>query len=378
MSVVSRMDQVLNAFVARCAWFHQPMTKGRARMFALQHRLNTRQRNSVLKLKVATNCSDWDTRMRIIQACSEEVIADHEHGGGRPNWRFFEDLGLRIGLKRRELQDAQPLPSTELAWAAWEGLMANRHWLEGIVANTCAERINVPGYGSGLFRKHGWFGIERLRWGKLFGLAHDELEFFELHTEAAIEHSDTGWRAGEKFARQLRMGDAGPAGGGREPRRRQRHGGGRSGGEGGARRLYAAGRHGQPARDQPASLRAHAVRSIERSRPGGKPGVERLLPGGESAAAGAQPRRVHRVREAGEPAAAIRLGRQRQPAPPDDGAAEGTRRDWARAYPVQGWRAGDGCDRVGRSGGDDVGDFHCAADQGRAPARADRKSTRLN
>jgi len=118
-------------------------------MFALQHRLNTRQRNSVLKLKVATNCSDWDTRLRIIQACSEEVIADHEHGGGRPHWKILEDLGLRIGLKRRALQDARPLPSTELAWAAWEGLMANRHWLEGIVANTCAERINVPATAGG-------------------------------------------------------------------------------------------------------------------------------------------------------------------------------------------------------------------------------------
>src|SRR5438105_14023450 len=85
VSVVARMDRVVNAFVARCAWFHQPMTRGRARMFALQHRLNTRQRNSVLKLKVATNCSDWDTRLRIIQACSEEVIADHDDGGGRPH-----------------------------------------------------------------------------------------------------------------------------------------------------------------------------------------------------------------------------------------------------------------------------------------------------
>jgi pyrroloquinoline quinone (PQQ) biosynthesis protein C len=202
------MDKVVNAFVARCPWFHQPMTQGRARMFALQHRLNTRQRNSVLKLKVATNCSDWDTRLRIIQACSEEVIADHVHGGGRPHWKILEDLGLRIGLKRRELQDARPLPSTELAWAAWEGLMANRHWLEGIVANTCAERINVPGYGSGLFRKRGWFGIERLRWGELFGLSEDELEFFELHTKADIEHSNAGWRAVEKFARKLGMEDA--------------------------------------------------------------------------------------------------------------------------------------------------------------------------
>jgi pyrroloquinoline quinone (PQQ) biosynthesis protein C len=208
MSVVSRMDKVVNAFVARCRWFHEPLTKGRARTFALQHRLNTRQRNSVLKLKVATNCTDWDTRMRIIRACSEEVIADHEHGGGRPHWQILEELGVRVGLKQRELEQAKPLPSTELAWAAWEGLMANRHWLEGIVANTCAERINVPGYGKGAFRKHGWFGLERLRWGELFGLSGEELEFFELHSEADIEHSDTGWRAVEKFARKLRMEDA--------------------------------------------------------------------------------------------------------------------------------------------------------------------------
>lgn len=208
MSVIARMDKAVNDFVARCRWFHEPLTRQRARMFALQHRLNTRQRNSVLKLKVATNCTDWDTRMRIIRACSEEVIADHEHGGGRPHWQILEDLGVRIGLKRRELDQARPLPSTELVWAAWEGLMANRHWLEGIVANTCAERINVPRYGKGAFRKYGWFGVERRRWKNLFHLQDDELAFFELHTEADVEHSDTGWRAVEKFARKLHLEDA--------------------------------------------------------------------------------------------------------------------------------------------------------------------------
>jgi pyrroloquinoline quinone (PQQ) biosynthesis protein C len=86
--------------------------------------------------------------------------------------------------------------------------MANKHWLEGIVANTCAERINVPGYGRGEFRKRGWFGVERGRWGRLFKLKDDELEFFELHTEADIEHSNTGWQAVEKFARKLHMEDA--------------------------------------------------------------------------------------------------------------------------------------------------------------------------
>jgi pyrroloquinoline quinone (PQQ) biosynthesis protein C len=208
MSVVARMDRVVNAFVARCRWFREPLNEGRAKMFAMQHRLNTRQRNSVLKLKVATNCEDWDTRMRILQACSEEVIADHAHGGGRPHWAILEDLGVRIGLKRRDLTAARPLPSTQLAWNAWEGLMANKHWLEGIVANTCAERINVPGYGSGEFRKRGWFGLERRRWGRLFKLDDEALDFFELHTEADIEHSNTGWRAVDKFAKKLHMEDA--------------------------------------------------------------------------------------------------------------------------------------------------------------------------
>jgi len=208
MSVTARMDKVVNDFVNRGRWWHEPLNAGRAKMFCLQHRLNTRQRNSVLKLKVATNCTDWDTRMNILKACSEEVIADHEHGGGRPHWAILEDLGVRIGLKRTELQNARPLPSTQLAWNAWEGLMASKHWLEGIVANTCAERVNVPGYGNGEFKKRGWFGVERERWRKLFKLNDEELDFFELHTEADLGHSDMGWRAVEKFAKELHMEDA--------------------------------------------------------------------------------------------------------------------------------------------------------------------------
>src|SRR4029453_14080495 len=75
--------------------------------------------------------------------------------------------------------------------------------------NPRAERINVPGYGRGEFRQRGWFGLERRRWGRLFELDDEALDFFELHTEADIEHSNTGWRAGEKFASKLHMGGAG-------------------------------------------------------------------------------------------------------------------------------------------------------------------------
>ncbi len=207
-SVITRLDAVVDDFCRRTRFFHEPMTPGRARAFVQQHRLNTRQRNSVLKLKVATNCPDWETRLGIIAACTQEVIADHEHGHGKAHWQILEELGMHIGMTREEIRAAQPSDSTLVAWAAWEGLMANRHWLEGIVANTCAERINVPGYGVGLMRERGWFGLERQRWGALFHLSDDKLDFFELHEDADIAHSNLGWGAIGRFARELHMEDA--------------------------------------------------------------------------------------------------------------------------------------------------------------------------
>jgi len=57
-------------------------------------------------------------------------------------------------------------------------------------------------------KRHGWLGLERERWGRLFRLSDDDLEFFELHEKADIEHSDSGWRAVERFANQLKMEDA--------------------------------------------------------------------------------------------------------------------------------------------------------------------------
>ena len=206
-AVVRRLDAVVDDYVRRTRIFHEPVTKGRAMMFVMQHRQNTRQRNSVLKLRVATNCPDWAIRLRIIGACSEEIIADHEHGGGRPHWAILEDLGVRIGMKRKDIVNARLLVSTQLCWLAWEALMSNRHWLEGLIANTCAERVNVPGYGDGIMKKHGWFGLERQRWGKLFGLKGDALDFFELHEEADIVHSDLGWNTTAEYADRLGIAD---------------------------------------------------------------------------------------------------------------------------------------------------------------------------
>lgn len=206
-SVVARLDAVVDDFARRTRLFNEPMTPGRAKMFVFQHRQNTRQRNSVLKLRVATNCPDWDIKLRIIGACSEEIIADHEHGHGKPHWLILEELGTKIGLSTEQIRGAPLLVTTQICWLAWEALMSNRHWLEGLIGNTCAERVNVPGYGTGVFKEKGWFFVERKRWGELFKLPNEDLDFFELHEAADIAHSNLGWQTIAERAEKLGVVD---------------------------------------------------------------------------------------------------------------------------------------------------------------------------
>jgi pyrroloquinoline quinone (PQQ) biosynthesis protein C len=206
--VIRRLDAEVDEYCRRTRFFNEPINLGRARIWVMQHRLNTRQRNSVLKLRVATNTPDWETRLKIIEACADEVIADEKYGEGKPHWQHLEDLGTYLGLTLDEVRGAKPLDSTALCWAAWDGLMSNRHWLEGIVANTCAERPNVPGYGAGPYREFGRSGAERRRWRENFKLSEEQLIWFRMHEAADLEHSDLGWNTIAKYARDLRMEDA--------------------------------------------------------------------------------------------------------------------------------------------------------------------------
>jgi len=56
-------------------------------------------------------------------------------------------------------------------------------------------------------KKHGWFGLERQRWGKLFKLSDDDLEFFELHEEATSS-IPTRLARGRAFRQAVAHGDA--------------------------------------------------------------------------------------------------------------------------------------------------------------------------
>lgn len=204
---IKDLDAKLDDFCNNTRFFNEPFNEGRAKMFVMQHRLNTRQRNSVLKLRVATLTPDWETRLSIIGAASEELIADVEFGGGLPHWQILENLGVSIGMSRAKIRAALPLKTTQMAWNAWAGVMTNCHWLEGLLANVILERPNIRGYGKGVIKQSGWFGLERARWKKQFGLTDGQLSFFKLHEEADEIHSDLGWKKLALHAKKLKMED---------------------------------------------------------------------------------------------------------------------------------------------------------------------------
>ncbi|MEX2453254.1 MAG: iron-containing redox enzyme family protein [Rhodospirillaceae bacterium] len=207
-SVIAGLDKAVDEFSRNNRLINEPLTIGRAHAFVMQHRQNTRQRNSVLKLRVATNCPVWDVKIGILEACTEELIADNEFYKGEAHWKVLEDLGIKAGLTRAKIRNAPTLRSTKMCWLAWEALMSNTHWLRGLVANTCAERANIPGYGTGLVKKRGWFGSEHAKWKKLFGMSDEDLVFFGYHGEADVVHSEHGWKNVAKYATELHMEDA--------------------------------------------------------------------------------------------------------------------------------------------------------------------------
>ena len=118
-SVTKHLDEVVDDFARTVPFFYEPLTRGRAITFVEQHRLNTRQRNTVLKLRVATNCPDWEVRTSILKGCTQEAIADSEYGGGKAHWEILQELGTYIDLELSEIQTAEPLKSTRLCWLAW-------------------------------------------------------------------------------------------------------------------------------------------------------------------------------------------------------------------------------------------------------------------
>lgn len=201
--LVKKMDEILEEGLERINYFSEEITPGKARMFVLQHRLNSRYRNSTLKLRVATNCTVWEIKINILEACSEEILGDYKYFDGKPHWKMLEELGLQLGLKKEQIQSERPLRTTRAAWFMYEGLMSNTHWLLGLLGNTCMERAFIPNHGRKILLNKGVALFEYERWMQALKLKPDQLTFFYIHSKADVEHSENGWKNIAKYAKRF-------------------------------------------------------------------------------------------------------------------------------------------------------------------------------
>ncbi len=128
-----------------------------------------------------TNCPFPEARAELAENIYEEETGKIS-GCGLPHPELFIKFGEAVGLKREEMIDAEPLPSTAALVHWFELASKNRSFLEGAAAMTLAAEGQVPGAFANFAR-----ALE-----KQYGLDREAVAFWDVHEEADKDHSDVG------------------------------------------------------------------------------------------------------------------------------------------------------------------------------------------
>jgi pyrroloquinoline quinone (PQQ) biosynthesis protein C len=123
---------------------------------------------------VVGNCPLVAVRRFIVK----ENLYEEEGSDETSHYETLARLGVHLGLKRAEIDDATPLPSTRLALLVWESLTRNYSWAEGLAAKAVLERVGFPD-----LRR-----IRRVNWARALDLPDEHLEFFTTHIVADEIH----------------------------------------------------------------------------------------------------------------------------------------------------------------------------------------------
>ena len=116
-------------------------------------------------------------------------LYEEEGDAQRSHYEKLIRLGLKSGLKRHEIDEALPIRSTRLALLAWETLVKNRTWMEGLAAKAVLEAVGFPE-----LRK-----IRIDRYSEALSLNEADLEFFSTHITADETHYSGAYELLERF-----------------------------------------------------------------------------------------------------------------------------------------------------------------------------------
>lgn len=127
-----------------------------------------------------SRCYDATERLKLAESLYEEETG--KISGSAPHPELFIRFGTGLGMKREEMTEAAPLPSTAALIDWFELSTKDRSFAEGIGAiNVAAEGQVVTNFGpfARALEKH-------------YGLSREQVAFFDVHELADRDHSDVG------------------------------------------------------------------------------------------------------------------------------------------------------------------------------------------
>jgi pyrroloquinoline-quinone synthase len=149
------------------------------RTFAAQFFLQVREFPRAVSA-LHSRCHDPGERLKLAESLYEEETG--KLSGSAPHPELFIRIGTGLGMKREEVVEARPLPSTAALIDWFELSTKDRSFAEGIGAINVAAEGQVPGN----------FGSFARALEKHYGLNTDQVAFFDVHEIADRDHSDVG------------------------------------------------------------------------------------------------------------------------------------------------------------------------------------------
>lgn len=161
--------------------------------FAVQFFLQVREFPRAVSALHAS-CPYAEERILLAESVYEEETG-RISGCGLPHPELFIQFGKAVGLRREELIEGEPLPSTTSLIHWFELSTRQRPFLEGAAAITLAAEGQVPGA----------FGPFARALEKHYGLCRADVAFWDVHEVADAEHSDVGNHFVFRFADSLEI-----------------------------------------------------------------------------------------------------------------------------------------------------------------------------
>lgn len=177
----ARLDAAIKATNEAMLWSRMPderLTPGAAKNFVKQFGLFTRHSRQCWA-NVVGNTPILEVRRFVV----EENLWEEEANAETAHYTLMVRMGKALGLSEPDVDNAVPLPTTQVAFLAWEALTKNRRWLEGLAAKMTLERLNQKELGN-------LSAVEAGRWMRRLNLSEADVEFWTLHAEVDQIHGD--------------------------------------------------------------------------------------------------------------------------------------------------------------------------------------------